>query len=84
VQTITIAKDVHLMIYLSVNWLIAVACDIAVNGWVYVEAEERSLHIYRVTNCISDLNEQMIINSTAPFLFCAVAKIAKKNDSLRN
>jgi len=48
------------------------------NGWVYVEAEERSLHIYRVTNCMSDLNEQMIINSTAPFLFCAVAKIAKQ------
>jgi len=29
---------------------------------------------------MSDLDEQMIINSTAPFLFCAVAKIAKQND----
>jgi len=37
-------------------------------------------NIQRVTNCMSDLNEQMIINSTAPFLFCAVAKIAKQND----
>jgi len=36
--------------------------------------------LQRVTNCMSDLNEQMIINSTAPFLFCVVAKIAKQNE----
>lgn len=45
---------------------------------------EQQCNIADVSNCMSDLKEQMNINSYTPFLFCAVAKIAKQNDSIRN